>query len=417
MPEYREIYKDLFILKMAVGTRSTAENLIFVVMPDQLKYRYPILFFISFLLLFSQCREAAKEVSALPCEFATTAEMQVPVNTSITYKIHDMLEDDNIFVAYHYPSHSVDLLDLKTNTFIKKLSLEREGPNAVSQVLSLYVHNLDSIFLLTLNQVIGINADGQRFFAIKINRNDTDLIGFDMERFRIWCNPEHNQPIYYSEKYNSLYVALKPYETRVSMDNYSLPLAGRISLESLEFEYLPIRYPDKFQTGYFGVLDNPHLLFFDDFSVAAFGAGYDLYRFDNTEFSVQAYGLTSDYIKDHAEAVATDDPEAAFRDFEKMQAYFNNNPRTSKLRANRQSMRLYNLYYAPYDPNRLHYRTISFFEIASDGSSCRKMDERVVEHEAYMTKMFFPVTDKGLGLIDKTSTDDHLKLKFIACGS
>lgn len=383
-------------------------------MPNLTKYQFSI--FIFFLLLFSQCQENTNELLN-SCEFTTSSEIVVPTNTSITYKIHNVFDDDNIFIAYHYPTHSIDLIDLKSNTFLKKLNLDREGPFAIHQVQSVYVHNLDSIFLLTLNQIIAINSNGERLFEIKINRKNLDITGFDLDKYRIWCNAGHNQPIYYSAKQNSIYVGIKPYNAGVSLSNYELPIAGRISLESLEFEYLPIFYPDKFREGYFGVLDNPHTIFFDDYSIVAFGASYELYRFDNNDFSIQPFGIVSNYIKSSADMIMTDDPESAYQDAQSMQMYFRANPRTAKLRVNRHSKTLYNLYYASHNPDRLNYRTIGIFKLSNDGLACTKIDELEVEHEEYMTKMFFTTATMGLGLIDKTSTDDLLKLKYIKCGS
>ncbi len=367
------------------------------------------------IIAFIHCKNEVDNKAKINCSFSASLEFHTPSNTSITYKIHDFFEEKGIFVAYHYPTHALDFIDMESNKFLNKLPLESEGPDMISQVLSLYVHNLDSIFLLTQNQIICINNDGRKLLEIKVNQKNTDISGFDLEKYRIWCNPEHNQPIYYSSSQNSLYVGIKPFNTEISLENYKLPIAGRISFDSMRFHYLPIYYPEPFTKEYYGVLDNPHFLFFDDFTIAAFGAFYDLFKYDNKKLSVQALGLSSNYIQEKADYMKVNDIQSAYQDFQVMQKYFGENPRTAKLRVNRKTSMLYNLYYGPIDKDRLNYRTIGIFKMGKNGKKCSKIDEIVVSHDEYMTKIFFTL-NKGLGLIDKSSTDDLLKLKIIECG-
>jgi len=370
--------------------------------------------FILYILLISfQCR-GGLSYSNYSCTFVENVDITIPYNTSITYKIHQYTDEEQTFIAYHYPTHSLDFLDIANNKFIKKLILEREGPNRISQVLSLYVHNLDSIFLLTVNQLIGLDQYGTQFLSIRINQEKSEVRDFDLTKFRIWCNPEHNQPIYYSQRYNCIYVGLKPYDAQVSLENYTLPIAGRIDLKSKMFETLPIGYPLDFQTGYYGILDNPHIIFYDDFTIVGFGAYYNLFLVDNATGEIKEFNLESDYIASKANKLDSKNPQEAFSNFEVIKKHFDENPRLAKLRINRSSRNLYSLYYAPKDPDLPHYRTISIFNFNEQGSQCEKIFEWVVDHDRYMSKMFF-ATEKGLGLIDKTSTDDILRLVFMEC--
>ncbi len=139
-------------------------------------------------------------------------EISIPTTTSVGYRIMDTDVRSGVLVGYQYRQHALDWIDLDNGAFLKHQELSRSGPDLIEQVLSLTLAGLDTIFLLTTHSIIIMNGEGKILVKKRTNRKDAQIDGLDFTKFRIWCAPEHNIPLYYSKGKNLLYIGVKLYK-------------------------------------------------------------------------------------------------------------------------------------------------------------------------------------------------------------
>ncbi len=375
-----------------------------------------IFFLMAAFLIAVSCQSNQKEESQ-DCQIKKQVyEISIPPATSVGYRVMDTDVRSGVLVGYHYRQHALDWIDLDNGRFIKHQKLPKSGPNRVEQVLSLTLAGLDTVFLQTTQSIIRINGKGDILAKKLINRYDSALMRLDFKKYKIWCAPEHNIPLYFSARDRTLYVGVKSQYQRGSPEYYSSRFCGRINLDDWSFEFLDIDFPAMFQQEYFGSLDQPQVLFFDDFAIYGFQCFYDLFAYDYGSGASRPYNFSSEFLDEQAKPLINVSPAAAARDPQIIINHFNDNSKSIKIRANRSRNEIYKMYSGPKPTDSPSLHAVSIFEVDVNTQNLTKKTELVRPPEASFSVRSFFATSRGLGLFDK-STDDVLRLSVISCDS
>jgi Domain of unknown function (DUF4221) len=110
-----------------------------------------------FILFFSNCAEKTREVKktysldSLTMKFSK--EFKLPIDTATNANVSAITiypqKQPKFFIAHHPAQNVISLFSLNERRLIKKIQLNKEGPNGVGDgIRGMYFHNFDSIFLM-----------------------------------------------------------------------------------------------------------------------------------------------------------------------------------------------------------------------------------------------------------------------------
>lgn len=200
-------------------------------------------------------------------------------NTNFKICQHILYNQHESILGYNFNEHKLQALDLETGDTLWQIPLKKEGPEMIPEVVSFYYHSPDSIFVLSFFYISIIDQQGRVLQKHVINRPESNINGDDPDETKvIYCDINHSSPIYYDYDENALYFAFKPLPP-FSEKRFEQALCGRISLDQLILEPLPIYLPQKFKDRYYGAYERPTFLFGDDEIVYGFYLDGDLYRY------------------------------------------------------------------------------------------------------------------------------------------
>lgn len=162
-------------------------------------------------------------------------------NSLAQFYFFNQVRNDSLFL-YNSFNHSLDLVDLKSDSVVNRIKFELNGPNAVNDIRAFYFHNRDSIFLSEENfSVALVNSKGE----LK-NRYTDFLTSFPTEeKEKLYSNSPSlgfASQILYEPSQKEILLYFMP---------FNQPEKKRIfasySLESGESRSLPIYYPEIYQ--------------------------------------------------------------------------------------------------------------------------------------------------------------------------
>ncbi len=224
-----------------------------------------------------------------------TASITIPTNALDFYPKSTINKDGNLFVGYNYVDHSVDLLDIGNNEFVKKISLQKDGPEKISSIGHLFIR--DSILIIySQPEWILLDTTGHFLKRFTFEKVEKDLQnkyvidgGFKLDALQ---NP-------YLSAGNILYINLFPIGFEInSPEFYDNPPFISIDLESLDFEVLPIIHPEEvFQNGiYYGLLDKPSPIVHNDLIIYSYPNHSSIYQYNLSNSTLRSSSIESNLI-------------------------------------------------------------------------------------------------------------------------
>lgn len=155
-------------------------------------------------------------------------------------------------------ANKIDFFSLKRKRFLFSIELQREGPNEILSPYAMYVHNLDSIFILNdINQLYLINRLGEKIdfwdfdFPLpdSILSLDESLTG-EFIIAAVGISEYVNLPFYYEKEKKTLFARILILNNLTGSAKYSVlyktPNLVSIDLASGQLNALFGRYPDNF---------------------------------------------------------------------------------------------------------------------------------------------------------------------------
>ncbi|GAB2497597.1 DUF4221 family protein [Algoriphagus taiwanensis] len=257
-------------------------------------------------------------------------------NSLAQFYFFNQVRNDSLFLFNSF-NHSLDIVDLKSDSVASRIKLEFDGPNAVNDIRTFYFHNRDSIFLAEENfSVALVNSKGE----LK-NRYTDFLAGFPSnEKSEVYSNSpslEFASQLLYHPVNKEILLYFMPFnqpEKKRIFASYSLETGKSKSLPI----HLPEQYWDKkldlsklFLTS--GTLDKSGFTYL--FSGSPF-----IFRYD-----FQTQKVTSFEINPSWEKAKADDIPFGSMSVSQKQAFMRENPF------------YYKIYFDPY--RNLYYRLSS----------------------------------------------------------
>lgn len=232
----------------------------------------------------------------IKCGQSNTTENLVIKSEAFKIKINEFLlsdyfqyslYDDNdtlIISAYNYLMNKIDFFDLKNRSFISSLELETGGPNAISQLLSQYILNKDSLLLFCQNEIVISNYTGQIINKIPINNRAifSPMIDskFDFNNYSLAIINNYFDPQFSNSK---IYLLKdKKNNTPFEADFFSENFIAELDLENLQVNQIPVYYSSDLKTpgNVFEYLWYPVVNYSDNKIIYSFLYTPDLYLFD-----------------------------------------------------------------------------------------------------------------------------------------
>ncbi|GMQ25968.1 hypothetical protein Aoki45_26500 [Algoriphagus sp. oki45] len=135
-------------------------------------------------LILSSCTSRINDYSGRKLEISTQPKFISTGNSLAQFYFFNQVRNDSLLL-YNSFIHSLDLVDLKSDSVVNRIKFELNGPNAVNDISSFYFHNRDSIFLSEENfSVALVNSKGE----LK-NRYSDLLSGFPPdEKEKVYSN-------------------------------------------------------------------------------------------------------------------------------------------------------------------------------------------------------------------------------------
>ncbi len=214
-------------------------------------------------------------------EISDNHQINTPVGWTANFKICQHIVDNGkeAILGYNFYQHKLQALNLETGDTAWQIALKKEGPGMIPQVVSFYYQSADSIFILSFFQLSIINKKGELLQKYVINQKGSKINGNDTEdKFTIYSDINHSSPIYYDDDEEALYFAFKPLPP-FSEKRFEQPLCGRLHLNTLQLEAIPIYLPESFTQQYYGAYERPTFLFSDDEIIYGFYLNGNLYRY------------------------------------------------------------------------------------------------------------------------------------------
>lgn len=117
--------------------------------------------FLWFFWIFTSCNSPVPDNSDRNLSISIEPKFISTGNSLAQFYFFNQVRNDSLFL-YNSFNHSLDLVDLKSDSVVNRIKFELNGPNAVNDISSFYFHNRDSIFLSEENfSVALVNSKGE----------------------------------------------------------------------------------------------------------------------------------------------------------------------------------------------------------------------------------------------------------------
>lgn len=213
-------------------------------------------------------------------------------------------EENTILVGYNPFSNRLQGWNLDKNQAEFEIQLQTEGPDGIPEVVSFYYHSRDSVFILSFFSLSLIRSDGSTVWRHLLNNSKSQINGDNAEHAKLWCNSDHTSPIFYDADENALYAAFKPLKFFES-GRSEQPLCGKLNLDDLTLEPLPIYLPKKYLMEYYPYYDQINMRFTEDEILYAFYHNPSIYRFDKKAKKTAVFDLQSKFAGQLAPPVSS----------------------------------------------------------------------------------------------------------------
>lgn len=288
-----------------------------------MKHQIPSSFyFLIFILFIYAC--TGKNQNSSSFQLAESGEIiRLPLDTT-TSNISDGLQffpgESPLLFNLNWVENSIQIYDLTQKKKIKELKFDYEGPNGVLDIMGIYVHNLDSIFLFNqlVNQLTLIDTAGT--IKSKIT----------------YVAPDKYGPAFFSNSYFKSTPILKKKKLLVksrlkgqitSMTNdqlnekelmYLIDLemgkSGILGLDSGKTEFLGIKYPKDYLLGGFKIFESSIAYGAGKHVVSMFG-DHRLFYTDSLGTPLKEVAAKSNYLNEAIPLFPKDADGLAYRTY------------------------------------------------------------------------------------------------------
>lgn len=215
-------------------------------------------------------------------------------------------EDSLYLIGYNEHLHAFDLFNLDGKRFVRRIVLDRNGPNAIPDVIGFTPMNLDSIYTLSANQIAQIDSKGHIAKKLIINNGASTIKNHQPEENKFWL--DYNQPLYYDCHTNSVYGRSYSYKYgQCDPQRYQGSLISRIDFKWEKWFSLPITYPNDMSSGSFGFMTRVHTEWTAEELIYGFEFDPNIYVFNRKSGQTQVYDGRSNFTNNSVPTMSWSD--------------------------------------------------------------------------------------------------------------
>lgn len=309
-------------------------------------------------------------------------DVNIAIDT-ITYPSYSKFQnalynDTSYLVGFSGRMNSLKFFNLSSKKFSKHVKIDRKGPNGIDHISGFYVHNWDSIFIISFNRLVLIDSSS-------IVKSSYDLFELGIQDFEgdASIGVDLGIGLHYSKQRNSVFVKYVPKDVPFgSKEFYSKPFLAELSLDCLDLKTIPFEYTIYVRDNYLASMDVPHVSFEGSMIFCCFKGESNIYSFDLENERTKEYGGRSSYTKPFAAPLER------------------NASREEKSKHSVESVSYLNLRYDPY--RDLYYR-LHFGDIKHKGS-----DDMDAINATYREKgLYLMIFNSKLELIKETALEKY----------
>lgn len=233
-------------------------------------------------------------------EFAGEVTLDIGHEYIGRYDISHYAEHSNpaILMGYNNTLHSLEIVDWDHQNIVTSIRLDREGPNGVRNVVGVFYHNQDSIFVLSDFHLLLMNINGEIKLNYAINQTATSkLSGIDFSEQIL--APGKGRPIYFYGPQNVLIIPTRhtKHDQWVIPEFYESAVCAKVSLEDRNVELLPLYYPEAYRKQCFGFSNKSFFAYNGKKVVVGFSNSPQLISYDLESEIVSSHDCRSKFYK------------------------------------------------------------------------------------------------------------------------
>lgn len=208
------------------------------------------------------------------------------------------------YIGFHGIINALDLYNISDRKFVKRIELEEEGPGSIKYLNSIFIHNLDSIFIEEESSLVIIDTTGK--IRRRINLREEEIFNNNKIPYGVFTSTL-NFSIKYSSKNNTVWLYYAPRELEYFSNKYLItPFLGEISLANVtpKITLLPLKYSSYYFEGKdvgFGSMFQPNVTSYNDLIVYNFPIESNIYTYNVNTDETNEFGAQSGFTKNLAE--------------------------------------------------------------------------------------------------------------------
>lgn len=237
---------------------------------------------------------------------ADTVRVKLTDNQKFIYpKLGALTHKDSLYiVGYNDHLHALDIFNLDAQKYIKRIILERDGPNGIAEVIGFTPISLDSIYILSTYRVALIDGKGNIKNKISINNPSSPIKGHDSEEYMFWL--ETGQSLYFDRARHSLYALNHSYQHgQCDPKRYQdASLVAQLNLAKKRMTTLPVGYPFDKVNNCYGFITRMFTEWSENELIYNFQYDPNVYVMDRQTQMIKAYDGSSEYTKNEVTPIS-----------------------------------------------------------------------------------------------------------------
>lgn len=227
----------------------------------------------------------------------------IPLNKNelSLYKIASV-NDRGLFCGYNPAEHRLDLFSLMERKSLLHVPLKENGPNSIKKILSICILNTDSIFVLSRDQIVLFNSNGEILKSIPVNTKTSYF------KDNYFTEYDYGSNFSYSTKDKRLFITnVSPNSDIASKKRFKTPFISMIDLESPnKINRLFVDYSILYLNNYYGFMVAPQFIRTIDEKTILFNFPIEpnIYKYDIASIETKVYGGIPPKIKGGTDYIA-----------------------------------------------------------------------------------------------------------------
>lgn len=204
-------------------------------------------------------------------------------------------------ITYNHLVHSLDIFDISQEKFLKSIPLNREGPEAISEIIGIGTLDTAKIVIATNNNIYFFDLNTEHYFrSISINGANHSLHTTDLSQ-NVVLFPGNRNRLYVSD--NCVYLTTFHLPIQANLDK---PLLAKINLTNLTVETLPIFFPRwSFKNRNYGMLYEIFFIPTRNGIIYNFPFSDSIYLYNERLQTTRTFKIPSKYIPESANPIYT----------------------------------------------------------------------------------------------------------------